>query len=135
MKPSVLVDSSLWIAVWRRGGSGVAPAIEAHVHGAEIVFSRFVELELLSGALDEREWRTITDFLAGQTFVESTDDLSTRAARIYFDLRRRGVTIRSVNDCCLAQQALDHDLLLLHRDRDFQAIAEVRPLRQQFLDL
>jgi predicted nucleic acid-binding protein len=35
--------------------------------------------------------------------------------------------------CCIAQIAVDHDVLLLHRDRDFEVIAEVRPLRQQRL--
>ena len=55
------------------------------------------------------------------------------AARIDFELRRRGKTVRSPIDCCIAQIALDHDVLLLHRDRDFEVIAGVRPLREQHL--
>jgi predicted nucleic acid-binding protein len=35
----------------------------------------------------------------------------------------------------VAQLALDHDLLLLHADRDFEAIAAVRNLRQRRLAL
>jgi predicted nucleic acid-binding protein len=55
------------------------------------------------------------------------------AARIFFDLRRRGRTVRSSIDCCIAQIAIENDVLLLHRDRDFEVIAELRPLRQQRL--
>jgi hypothetical protein len=33
-------------------------------------------------------------------------------------------------DCCIAQIALDHAIVLLHRDRDFETIATIRPLRQ-----
>jgi predicted nucleic acid-binding protein len=51
------------------------------------------------------------------------------AARIYFDCRRRALTVRSSVDCLVAQVALDNKLVLLHSDRDFDAIARVRPLR------
>jgi predicted nucleic acid-binding protein len=33
----------------------------------------------------------------------------------------------------VAQLAIEHDLLLLHRDPDFEVIAEVRSLRQRRL--
>jgi predicted nucleic acid-binding protein len=51
------------------------------------------------------------------------------AARIYYDLRRRGLTVRSPIDCCIAQAALENDLLLIHNDRDFETIAQVRSLQ------
>jgi predicted nucleic acid-binding protein len=54
----------------------------------------------------------------------------TDAARIYFDLRRTGRTVRSPIDCCIAQIAIDHAALLLHRDRDFTTTAQMRPLRE-----
>jgi predicted nucleic acid-binding protein len=47
--------------------------------------------------------------------------------------RQRGKTVRSPIDCCIAQVAIDHDTLLLHRDRDFETITEIRPLRQMWL--
>ena len=32
-------------------------------------------------------------------------------------------------DCLIAQTAIEHDLLLLHNDRDFDRIAGVTPLK------
>lgn len=133
MSDSALVDSSVWIEVWRPGPRERVEILERHLAGHQLVFSRFVEIELLAGARNEEEWRRIADFLAGQASIEAEGALWAQSARIYFDLRRRGVTVRSITDCCLAQQAMDHDLLVLHRDRDFESIAAVRPLRQQFV--
>nr|WP_217651864.1 hypothetical protein [Hydrococcus rivularis] len=49
--------------------------------------------------------------------------------RIYYDLRRQGLSVRSPIDCCIAQAALEYDLFLIHNDRDFETIAQVRPLQ------
>jgi hypothetical protein len=51
------------------------------------------------------------------------------AARIYFYCRKKGITIRSTIDCLIAQIALDQNLLLLHNDKDFDAIAPIVKLR------
>jgi len=135
MKPSILVDTSVWIEVWRRDATGPQEALQRELEDADTYFSALVQLEVLAGSIHEKEWRALRHFFAGQIFLPVLDESWERAARIFFDLRRRGLTVRSLVDCCLAQQALDHDLLLLHRDRDYEAIARVRPLRQRYLDL
>jgi predicted nucleic acid-binding protein len=59
------------------------------------------------------------------------ENRGTRAARLYRTARTRGVTVRSSVDCLIAARALPHDLEVLHRDGDFDAIARVYPLRQR----
>ena len=44
------------------------------------------------------------------------------------DLRRRGLTVRSVIDCCIAEIALRHEMTLVHDDRDFATIGRLRAL-------
>lgn len=87
--------------------------------------------EVLQGARDEAEWRRLRSYLRTQLRVDPRDPLHTHleAARIYFDCRRRGLTVRSTIDCLIAQIALEHDLAILHQDRDFAAIRHVRRLR------
>jgi predicted nucleic acid-binding protein len=41
--------------------------------------------------------------------------------------RRKGMTIRSTIDCLIAQIAIEHDLELLHSDRDFENMVSVIP--------
>jgi predicted nucleic acid-binding protein len=68
-------------------------------------------------------------YLEAQDYIEPTEDSWQAAARIYYDLRRQGLTVRSSIDCCIAQAALEHNLLLIHNDRDFETIVEVRSLK------
>jgi hypothetical protein len=73
------------------------------------------------------------EYLDAQDYLECSVESWTGAARIFFDLRRVGKTVRSPIDCCIAQIAMDHDVLLLHRDRDFETISGLRPLSQRRL--
>ncbi len=57
------------------------------------------------------------------------DESSINAARLYFDLRRRGLTVRSVIGCYIAETAMRHDIVLVHKDRDFATIAKLRALK------
>ncbi len=50
-------------------------------------------------------------------------------AQIFFDCRRRGIAVRSLIDCLIAQQVLNADGILLHEDQDYERMREVRPLR------
>jgi len=129
----ILVDTSVWIEVFRDRTGNVKAALETALDGDEAVLTRFHQLELLQGARDEREWTLLREHLDAQDYLEARPDSWAAAARIYFDLRRVGKTVRSPIDCCIAQIAMDHDTLLLHRDRDFETISTVRPLRQHWL--
>lgn len=126
----VLVDTSVWIEVFRDSTGRKRSALAAAVEAEEIVLARFHQLEMLQGCRDEREWTFLHSYLEAQEYLELAGDSWTEAARIFFDLRRTGRTVRSPIDCCIAQVALDHSALLLHRDRDFETIATIRPLRQ-----
>ena len=96
----------------------------------DAVLSRFHQLEMLQGCRDEKEWALLKSYLDTQDYLDMLPSSWQDAARTYFDLRRMGRTVRSPIDCCIAQIALDSDILLLHRDRDFEIIAGIRPLRQ-----
>jgi len=87
--------------------------------------------ELLQGARDEQEWKLLDEFLSTQRMLRPPENwqIHREAARIFFDCRRRGITVRSSVDCLIAQQVLEVDGVLLHDDADFNRIAEIRPLR------
>ncbi len=129
----ILVDTSVWVEVFRDHTGRVKDALETALDGDVPALTRFHQLELLQGARDEREWTLLREYLDTQEYLECGPESWPAAARIFFDLRRRGKTVRSPIDCCIAQIAMEHDVLLLHRDRDFETIAAVRPLRQRRL--
>jgi predicted nucleic acid-binding protein len=87
--------------------------------------------EVLQGAKDEKEWTLLSEYLESQDLLVPSDAVSTHreAARIYYDCRRKGLTIRSSADCSIAQLVMEHDGVLLHDDDDFDRIQKVRPLK------
>jgi hypothetical protein len=87
--------------------------------------------EVIQGAADEEEWTALVRVFRTQRLVVADDPWSTHlgAARIYYDCRRRGLTIRSSVDCFIAQLVLERNDALLHADADYERIQEVRPLR------
>jgi predicted nucleic acid-binding protein len=124
----ILVDTSVWVQVLRdRTGNGVRKFREK-VSDETIAFTRFTQLELLQGAKDEYEWNRLDKYLTTQYYLESTEDTWREAARIYFELRRNGITLSSPIDACIAQIAIESRALLLHRDEDFERITQIRPL-------
>ncbi len=126
----ILVDTSVWIAVFRE--SALGPRLRERVGADLYVLSRFNQLELLQGAKDESQWGELSEYLDSQVYLECCDSTWRAAARIYFDLRREGRTVRSPIDCCIAQLAIENGAVLLHRDHDFTTIAAVRPLSQEW---
>ena len=129
----VIVDTSVWIDVFRDSSAKKRAILEKAAPVEDVVLTPFTELELLQGCRDEDEWVLLSSYLEHQEYVEPHRDSWSSAARIYFDLRRTGKTVRSPIDCCIAQLAMENRFLLLHRDKDFETIAEIRPLQQRFL--
>lgn len=129
----IMIDSSVWVDLLRDDTGEKSNRLRAVVDNRDVVLGRLTELELLQGARNETEWDLLSRYLAAQDYLEPTPGTWKGAARIFFELRRQGVTVRSSIDCCLAQLAIEHEVLLVHRDRDFEKIATIRPLQQVWL--
>jgi predicted nucleic acid-binding protein len=87
--------------------------------------------EVLQGAGSEKEYLILKKYLESQRFYPPKDpvDSYARAAKIYLDCRKKGITIRSTIDCLIAQTALENDLFLLHEDSHFDLMSKVTPLK------
>lgn len=125
----LMIDTSVWIGVFRDRSGLVTAALTELIGSQDYVLSRFTQTELLQGSRDEQEWGLLQEYLQGQQYIDLGTEDWVNAARIYYDLRRQGLTVRSTIDCCIAQLAIAHRVLLVHNDRDFEAIAEVRSLQ------
>ena len=126
----ILIDTSVWIEIFRDKTGNIVNALRKTIGAENYVLSRFNQLELLQGAIDQKEWELLEDYLSTQYYLEASPDTWPEAARIYFELRRKGFTINSPVDCCIAQIALEHGAFLLHRDKDFEKISRIRSLKQ-----
>ncbi len=125
----LLIDTSVWISVLRDRTGRIRQQLETLIDERKVAITRFTQLELLQGSLNEKEWILLSSYLETQDYVELASKSWQAAARIYYDLRRQGFTVRSLIDCCIAQAALENDLILIHNDRDFEVIAQVCSLQ------
>jgi predicted nucleic acid-binding protein len=126
----ILVDTSVWIEVFRRA----RPLdLEALASLDEVATCLPVIQEVLQGFADERAFRTAREAMRALPCVESplSDTVVLEAVALYRATRRAGLTVRSSVDCLVAACALRNDLEVLHRDRDFAALATVSALRQR----
>jgi predicted nucleic acid-binding protein len=89
--------------------------------------------EVLQGFREERHWKIAREALFALPIVESPMEAAVylEAASLYRSARRGGLTVRSSIDCLIAACAMRHDLEVLHRDRDFTALARVTALRSR----
>ena len=128
----ILVDSSVLIhflkGVKNESSKKFADILQ---RGIPFGINSLVFQEVLQGAGSEKEYLTLKKYLETQRFYYLKDPIDSfaKAAKIYLDCRKKGVTIRSTIDCLIAQTALENDLFLLHEDSDFNLMAKVIPLK------
>ncbi len=125
----ILVDTSVWVEVFRVR----RPLdLEAILDFDDVVTCLPIIQEVLQGFRDERAFRVARDAMLSLPVVESPigADVYLEAVDLYRIARRSGLTIRSSIDCLIAACAIRHDLELLHRDRDYTALADISSLRQ-----
>ncbi len=126
----ILVDTSVWIEVFR---ARTRLRLENLVDFDEVVTCLPVIQEVLQGFRDEQAFRLARDSMCALPTVESPLTLGVveEAVGLYRTARRQGFTVRSSVDCLVAACALRHGLTVLHRDRDYPALAEVSALQQR----
>ena len=124
----ILVDTSVLINYFKGNETPKTRVFDAILNqGFAYGISPYTYQEILQGAKDEREYKLLKEYLETQHFYFLPPSLEPfeRAAHLYFDLRKKGITPRGTIDVFIALTAIHHNLSLLHDDRDFDAMASV----------
>ncbi len=128
----ILVDTSVLIDLFK-GKDNKAVQQLRQIIQRQLPFgiASVIYQEILQGAKTEKEFTILNNYLSTQTFYHPQDPILSyaNAANIFYSCRKKGITIRSTIDCLIAQIALEHDLLLLHNDKDFTAMAPIIDLQ------
>ena len=122
----ILVDTSVLIDYLKGNETSKTRIFDSILkQGLFFGISPYTYQELLQGAKNEREFKLLKGYLDTQNlyFLPHTLETFERASRLYFELRRKGITPRGTIDVFVALTAIHHDLSLLHDDRDFDVIA------------
>jgi predicted nucleic acid-binding protein len=122
-----LIDSSAWIEFLRRTGSPAHLEVRRLVHEqpADVHLTEPVIMELLAGPNNPRTVHQLEKLVDGLPLLPVDGFLDYRAATIAARASRgRGHPVRSLVDCLIAAVAVRTGAALVHRDRDFDRLAE-----------
>ena len=126
----MLVDSSVWVAYLRGDPSVEVGLLLTALKRADPVWiAPPILQEVLQGADTPERFARWEGILSKLPILVDHDSRSAArdAAHLYARCRWAGITPRSANDCLIAMTAIAAHMPVLHRDRDFLAIATVEP--------
>jgi predicted nucleic acid-binding protein len=125
----ILVDTSVWIEFLEGQDHWTKDRLKEKINDRETIgYIDMILLEIIQG-VRERKDREILE-LKFQSFAELPVRRSTvmLAAEIYQELQRKGITIRSIIDCLISAVGIETGAVILHKDRDFDYIANHFPI-------
>jgi predicted nucleic acid-binding protein len=128
----ILVDTSAWVEYFRATGSSAALEVRRLLSDQpnEVAMCEPIAMEILSGAVDDGRHAKLEQLVNGLPSLTVDNAIDFRsAAGIYRAGRRAGQTIRSLNDCLIAAVAIRHEAGIVHRDADFEVIAQMTSLQ------
>jgi predicted nucleic acid-binding protein len=128
----ILVDTSILIDYFKgTENNGVEKFHFIQENGIPFGINNHIYLEVLQGSKTEKDFRILKKYLDTQIFYELKNDRESyaEAAKMYFKLRQKGITVKSTIDCLIARVAIENGLFLLHNDTDFARISKHFPLK------
>lgn len=128
----ILIDTSAWVDYLRGADTAATREVRRLADEAfdDLVTCEPVAMELLAGAPHENALRDLERLVNSLPSLPLDATTDFRAAGHLFRLARQaGHTVRSLNDCLIATLALRHSATLVHKDRDFGAVASVCGLK------
>jgi len=116
----ILVDTTVWIDFFSARSYPHVKSLENLIlNRDDICLCGIILTEVLQGIRKDSEFNRTRDLLASLIFLPMHYSVFLRSAEIYRVLRRKGITIRKPVDCMIAAVAIEHDIPLLHNDKDF----------------
>lgn len=123
-----LIDSSAWIHFFNQSSALHFAAVTTALKHDQVVTCGFILTEVLQGARNDREQRLLREYFDRLPYIEIDRIDYIKAATLGFSLRRKGLTIKTI-DLLLIHLALREELIILHDDSDFSLAARHVPLQ------
>jgi len=126
----ILIDSSAWIASFKKTGNHeLKEFMRQSIVSGLAVTSSVIILELLQGCRSAGERDALKIKLESLDILSITLSVWEQAYELGFSLRRKGLTIPTV-DLIIAALAIEHKSLLVHHDEHYEMIVAQYPILQ-----
>ena len=124
MSAKLLVDTSAWIVSFRKSGhEQLKKTLVAALDTLSVAATNIVILELLQGCRSRNEYDAMKARLEVLEIIPLSDAVWSLAYTTGYELRRKGITVPTV-DIIVAAAAKIFNCSLLHHDKHFRALAK-----------
>lgn len=123
---AVLVDSSVWIDFFNENPTDQVRQLDNLLTAdRRVCICPTILQEVLQG-LDPGEYynRVLYNLMMQEILICEPVMAAVKAADLYNQLRKKGITIRKSNDCLIACHAIHFNARVLHTDRDFLVMSK-----------
>ncbi len=122
MSDKILIDTSAWILSFRDSGSQkLKDYLRSVIDSDSAVTANIIILELLQGCKDKKEYEELKSRLEVLSVYNVTDRTWSIAYEAGFLLRKKGLTMPTV-DIIIASTAKENKLTILHHDNHLKTI-------------
>lgn len=128
----LVVDSGVWIDFFRGNETPAKAQLKALMaDGSQtIIVPDLVLYEVLRGFRHERDYRNALQLMRGFEWESAfSPELAQESAQHYRAMVGQGFTIRSALDVMIGAFCIERDYTLLHSDKDFAVMHDLRGLR------
>ena len=129
---AAIFDTTVWIDFINGVDDNRTILLENYIKNASsnLYLTPTILQEILQGLRTEQDFLKTMNILKSFNILDADwQDRSVEASKLYFELRKKGITIRKSTDCLVAAVAIWYDFLLVHNDTDFDKITPYCSLR------
>ena len=127
----ILVDTSVWIDFFNHPVSIYAAKLKSLIEQDEdICILDIILTEILQGIKDDGIFKELNEYLIQFPVIRASSlETYVSAANIYRLCRKKGKTISKTVDAIIAAAALENDVKVFSKDKDFSLIADCSGLK------
>ena len=126
----VVVDTTVWIDYIHGLDAPHTNALDHELQNNQVVTGDLLIAEFLQGFRDDKDYKAAKEIIDSLIYCDMLGkEIAIKSAENYRFLRKQGITIRRTADIIIGTFCIEHDLPLLHNDRDFEPIEKYLGLR------
>lgn len=126
----ILADTSVWIDYFNGIENGQTNNLDRSLSEQSVLVGDIILAEILQGFDSNSDFKIAKNALDDLSCVQLGGKLlAIKAATNFRFLRSKGVTVRKTVDMLIGSWCIEHDVELLHNDKDFDQMAIHLPLK------
>ncbi|HEX6981236.1 MAG TPA: PIN domain nuclease [Balneolaceae bacterium] len=126
----ILVDTGVWIDYFNGVENGKTNNLDSALSEQSVLMGDIILAEILQGFDSDKDFKQAQKALGYLDCIKLGGKLlAIKAATNFRFLRSKGVTIRKTVDMLIGSWCIEHEVELLHNDKDFDQMAIHLPLK------